>query len=191
VRVCTPRWLIFSQISLLDRGERVDGPYAESPSSPSTTPPPRPRPPHARPGVAGNIIVAQLSSVRTVKWRREAAVLLMIATGRRVPLARPSRLPLYIVPRLPTPLSTRIKSNDGRKSDKQSTTAGRSRARRRKVPSRFVARMRERARIDRDVDRVSWIERRASANSSLLSATSATPVHYGMITGSSGGLVAL
>jgi len=31
VRVCTPRWLIFSQISLLDRGERVDGPYAESP----------------------------------------------------------------------------------------------------------------------------------------------------------------
>jgi len=69
VRVCTPRWLISSQISLLDRGKRVDGPYAS----------PRPRL-REQPGLAANIIVAQLSTVRAVKWRREAVVLLMIAS---------------------------------------------------------------------------------------------------------------
>lgn len=68
VRVCTPRWLISSQISLLDRGKRVDGPCAS----------PRPRL-REQPGLAANIIVAQLSTVRAVKWRRETVVLLMIA----------------------------------------------------------------------------------------------------------------
>lgn len=72
VRVCTPRWLISSQISLLDRGKRVDGPCA-SPLVPLV---PLLR---KQPGLAANIIVAQLSTVRAVKWRCEAAVLLMIA----------------------------------------------------------------------------------------------------------------
>lgn len=40
-------------------------------------------PRQAQAGVAANIIVAQLSTVRAVKWRCEAAVLLMIA--RRLP----------------------------------------------------------------------------------------------------------
>lgn len=91
VRVCTPRWLISSQISLLDRGKRVDGPCAS----------PRPRF-REQPGVAANIIVAQLSTVRAVKWRREAVVLLMIAPGfpNSSSLTLASLRPLFIFPLL-------------------------------------------------------------------------------------------
>lgn len=75
--------------------------------------------------MAANIIVAQLSTVRAVKWRREAAVLLMIVVRARSPDRAPARV--FRVPFLSRDASesrrrsvhyivARIKADDARNS---------------------------------------------------------------------------